>query len=91
MRSLSQGTVVDVSIFEGQRVATKQLLGETRKLKKLFVQKKVAYKAWLAYKSSLKLHLQYSEALRQQPQELSCLMKGYGRNLEKGWIMISKG
>ena len=54
-------TVVDVSVLEGRRVVRKELLGGTKKLKKLFV-RKVAYKAWLANKSSLELRSQYSEA-----------------------------
>ena len=55
-------TVVDVSVLEGRRVAKKELLGETKKLKKLFVPRKVTFKAWLAAKSSLELRSQYSEA-----------------------------
>ena len=49
-------------MLEGRRVARKELLGGTKKLKKLFVRKKVVYKAWLANKSSLELRSQYSEA-----------------------------
>ena len=43
-------TVADVSVLEEQRVARKKLLGGTKKLKKLFERKKVAYKAWLLNK-----------------------------------------
>ena len=32
-------TAVDVSVLEGRRVATKELVGGTKKLKKAFVQK----------------------------------------------------
>ena len=46
--------------------------------------KKVAYKAWLANKSSLELRSQYSEACKAAATEVNCLRKGPGRNLEKG-------
>ena len=49
-------------MLERRRVARKKLLGGTKKLKKLFEQKKVVFKAWLLNKSSVELRSQYSEA-----------------------------
>ena len=50
----------------------------------------MAYKAWLANKSSLELRSQYSEARKAAAKKLNCRRKVSGRNLEKGFTMISK-
>ena len=50
----------------------------------------MAYKAWLANKSSVELCSQYSEARKAATAKVELSEEGPGRNLEKGWTMISK-
>ena len=78
--------VADVNVLEGQRVARKELVGGTKKLKKLFVRKKWPIRPGL----QISHHLNFVRSrptlkhVRRQPQKLNCLRKGPGRNSEKG-------
>ena len=83
-------TVADVSVLEGRRVARKELLGGTKKLKKLFVRKKWPIRPGLQISHQLNFVRSNLKHVRRQPQKLNCLRKGPGRNSEKGWTMISK-
>ena len=77
-------TVVDVSVLEGRRVARKELLGGTKKLKKLFVQKKWPMRPGLQISHHLNFVRSTLKHVRRQPQKLNYLRKEPGRNLEKG-------
>ena len=77
-------TVVDVSVLEGRRVARKELLGGTNKLKKLFGRKKWPTRPGLLISHHLNFVRSTLKHVRRQPQKLNCLRKGPGRNLEKG-------
>ena len=77
-------TVVDVSVLQEQRVATKELIGGTKKLEKLFVQKKWPIRPGLQISHHLNFVRSTLKHVRRQPQKLNCLRKGPGRNLEKG-------
>ena len=77
-------TVVGVSVLEGRRVARKELLGGTKKLKKLFVRKKWPIRPGLQISHHLNFVRSTLKHVRRQPPKLNCLRKGPGRNLEKG-------
>ena len=82
-----QLTVVDVSVLEGRRVARKELLGGTKKLKKLFVRKKWVIKPGLQISHHLNFGSSTLKHVRRQPQKLNCLRKRPGRNLERTMIL----
>ena len=73
-------------MLEGRRVpvAKKELLGGTKKLKKLFVRKKWPVRPGLQISHHLNFFRSTLKHVRRQPQKLNCLKKGPGRNLEKG-------
>ena len=75
--------VEDVSVLEGRRVARKELLGGTKKLKKLLVQKKRPIRPSLRISHHLNFVRSTLKHVRRQPQKLNCLRKGLGGNLEK--------
>ena len=77
-------TVVDVSVLEGRRVARKELLSRTKKLKKLFVRKKWPIRPGLQISHHLNFVRSTLKHLRRQPQKLNYLRKEPKRNLEKG-------
>ena len=76
-------TVADVSMLEGRRVARKELIGGTKKLKKLFVQKKGPIRPGLQLSHHLNFVRITLKHVRWQPQKLNCVRKGPGRNSEK--------
>ena len=76
-------TVVDVSVLEGRRVAKKELLGGTKKLK-LIVRKKWPLRPGFRTIHYLNFVCSTLKHVRRQPQKLNCPRKGPGRNLEKG-------
>ena len=75
--------VADVSVLEGRRVARKELLDGTKKLKKLFVRQKWPIKPGLQISHLLHFVCCTRKHVRRQTQKLNCLRKGPGRNLEK--------
>ena len=77
-------TAVDVSVLEGRRVERKELLGGTKRLKKLFVRKKWLIRPGLQISHQLNFVRSTLKHVRRQPQKLICLKKGPGRNLKKG-------
>ena len=81
-------------MLEGQRVARKELLGRANKLKKLFVQKKVACKAWLANKSLVQFRSQYSEARKAAVTNVKLsqkrVWKEFGERLDDNFKMANK-
>ena len=74
----------------GTKSSEKKLLGGTKKLKKLFVRKKGPARPGLQINHQLNLARSILKHVRWQPQKLNCLSKGPGKNLEKGYTMISK-
>ena len=71
---------MDVSILEGRRVASKNLLGRTKKLKKLFVRKKWPTRLGSQISHHLKFVRTTLKHVRQQPQKLNRLRKDPVRN-----------
>ena len=71
-------------VGETKGVAKKELLGRTRKLKKLFERKKWPVRPGLLISHHLNFVRSTLNHVRQQSQKLNCLRKGPGRNLEKG-------
>ena len=71
-------------MLEGGNVAKKKLLGGTKKLKKLFVQKKWPIRPGLQISHHLNFVRITLKHVRWQPLKLNCVRKDPGRNLEKG-------
>ena len=79
-------TAVDVSVLERRREARKQLLGGTRKLKKLFVQKKWSLRPALQISHYLNFVRSTLKHVRRQPQKLNCLRKGKNKRAWKKFL-----
>ena len=82
-------TAVNVSVLERRGVARKEPLGGTRRLKKLFVQKKWPIRPDLqTHWSSLELRSQYSEARKASATKVKLskerAWKGFGERLDHG-------
>ena len=63
----------------------KELLGGTKKLKKLFVRKKWPIRPGLQISHQLNFVCSTLKHVRRQPQKLNCLRKGPGRNFGE-WL-----
>ena len=72
----------------------KKLPGRTNELKKLFMRKKVAFKAWLANKSSVELRSQYSQARKAAATKVKLFKerawKEFKERLDDDFIMANK-
>ena len=74
----------------GTKSSEKRTPWWNQEVKEAIRAKKVAYRPGLQISYYLNFVRSTLKHIRRQPQKLNCLRKGSGRNLEKGWTMISK-